>query len=78
MCLAVPMQILEIKGKSAKVELGGTQRSVRLDILNEEPQVGDYVIVHAGFALHLIDEKEAQITLNYFKEMLAYEAEIPE
>lgn len=78
MCLAVPMQIKEINGNSAKVEIGGTRRDVRLDILNQEPQVGDYVIVHAGFALHLIDEKEAQITLNYFKEMLAYEAEIPE
>ena len=78
MCLAVPMQIIEINGNSARVEISGIQRNVRFDILNLEPRVGDYVIVRAGFALHLLDEKEAQITLNYFKEMLAYEAEIPE
>lgn len=78
MCLAVPMQIKEIDGSFAKVEIGGTQRNVRLDLLDRVPQIGEYVIVHAGFALHLIDETEAQITLNYFKEMLAHEAEIPE
>jgi hydrogenase expression/formation protein HypC len=78
MCLAVPMQLIEINGNSATVEIGGTQRIVRLDLLNQVPRIGDYVIVHAGFALHLIDEQEARITLNYFKEMLAYAVEIPE
>ena len=75
MCLAVPMKVIEIDNNVAKVELGGTQRTVGLDILDPKPEIGDYVIVHAGFAINVIDEQEARITLDYFEEMLANEAE---
>ena len=68
MCLGIPMQIQEIEGNAAKAVLSGTTRLVYLDVLDEEVQVGDYVIVHAGFAIHKVDEKEAKETLDLFKE----------
>lgn len=78
MCLAVPMRVIKIEDNTAKVEIGGTEKTVRLDIIDQKPEVGEYVIVHAGFAINVIDEEEAQITLGYFEEMLADEAEISE
>ncbi|MBU1054676.1 MAG: HypC/HybG/HupF family hydrogenase formation chaperone [Proteobacteria bacterium] len=71
MCLAVPMEIKKITGHVAIVEYEGTKKEVRLDIIDQQPQVGDYVIIHAGFALHRIDEEEAQKTLKYWEEILA-------
>jgi len=68
MCLGIPMQIREIDGNVAKAALSGTERLVYLDVLDEEARVGDYVIIHAGFAIHKIDEKEARETLDLFKE----------
>ena len=68
MCLGIPMKIREIDGNVAKAVLSGTERLVYLDVLDEEVQVGDYVIIHAGFAIHKIDEKEARETLDLFKE----------
>jgi hydrogenase expression/formation protein HypC len=62
------MQIREIDGNVAKAILSGTTRLVYLDVLDEEVQAGDYVIVHAGFAIHKIDEKEAKETLDLFEE----------
>jgi len=62
------MQILKIDGNVAKAVLSGTTRQVYLDVLDEKAQVGDYVIVHAGFAIHKIDEKEAKETLDLFEE----------
>ena len=78
MCLAVPMKILKIKDNQAQVEIGGTRREVRLDIVDRPPRVGDYVIVHAGYAIHVIDEREAKETLGYFEEMLSKDAETSE
>ena len=75
MCLAVPMKILKIKDHQAQVDIGGTRREIRLDILDRPPRVGDYVIVHAGYAIHTIDEREAKETLGYFEEMLSADAE---
>ena len=62
------MKIREIDGNVAKAVLSGTERLVYLDVLDEEVQVGDYVIIHAGFAIHKIDEKEARETLDLFRE----------
>lgn len=73
MCLAVPMQVLELHENMAIVDVGGARKAVRLDIIDRQPEVSDYVIVHAGFALRCIDEKEAQITLQYFEEIFANE-----
>ena len=74
MCLAVPMEVTRIDGNRAWVSVGGTKREIRLDIVDERPTLGDYVIVHAGFAIRRIDEKEARETLDLFRKMVAYEA----
>ena len=78
MCLAVPMKILTIKDSQAEVEIGGTRREVRLDIVDRQPRVGEYVIVHAGYAIHAIDEREAKETLDYFEEILSEDVEASE
>jgi hydrogenase expression/formation protein HypC len=71
MCLAIPMEVKEIRENWALVEYEGTRREVRLDIVDQRPELGDYVIIHAGFALHRIDEDEAKLSLAYWKEILA-------
>lgn len=70
MCLAVPIQIKSIDGQSAVVEIGGVRRTINL-AFTPEARVDDYVIVHAGFALSVLDEQEAQETLRLFAEMAA-------
>jgi len=74
MCLAVPMQITEIKDSQAIIAAGGVQRQISL-LLLPEAQVGDYVLVHAGFAIQRLDEAEAQETLRLWAELLAAEGE---
>jgi hydrogenase expression/formation protein HypC len=73
MCLAIPMEVLKIDGQSAEVQVGGTRHVVRLDVISEFPEVGDYVIVHAGFALTRLDREEAIATLKLFEEGLNIE-----
>jgi len=68
MCLAVPMQILSIDGDHGVVEISGIQRTVGLQLI-KDPQPGDYIIVHAGFAIQKLDEAEALETIALFKEM---------
>jgi hydrogenase expression/formation protein HypC len=62
------MQILSVRGNVATATLSGTTRSIYLDILDDDVRVGDHVIVHAGFAIHKIDEDEARETLRLFRE----------
>ncbi len=61
------MKIVEVNWPDAKAELGGVIRDVRLDLL-EDVKVGDYVIIHAGYAIQKLDEKEAQETLKLLRE----------
>ena len=68
MCLAVPAKILSIQGALAKVELSGVTQDVSLMLL-PEAKVGDYVLVHAGFAMQIVDEKEAEETYALLDEM---------
>ncbi|MBL7081873.1 MAG: HypC/HybG/HupF family hydrogenase formation chaperone [Candidatus Omnitrophica bacterium] len=68
MCLAVPMKIMEIKANQALVELGGLRKKINLGLL-EKISVGDYVVVHAGFAIQKLDEKEARKTLSALRQM---------
>lgn len=70
MCLAIPTQIKSIDGLMAEVEMGGVRRRVSL-VLTPEARVGDYVIVHTGFAISVLDEEEAQESLRLFAEMAA-------
>jgi hydrogenase expression/formation protein HypC len=59
MCLAVPVRILAIEGLQAECGVGGTRVRARLDLL-EDAQVGDWVLVHAGFAIAKVDSTEAE------------------
>ena len=68
MCLALPMKVIKIKDKEATVELGGVKRKVNLQLL-EEANIGDYLLVHAGFAIQKLDEEEAEKTLSFLKEI---------
>ena len=73
MCIAVPGKIESIDKKGAAlVDFGGLKTRVRLDLL-PEADVGDFVIVHAGFAIQLLDDEEARETLAIFEEIFKYE-----
>ena len=69
MCLAIPMKIVELKeNQMATVDAGGATRDIALDLV-PMAQVGDYVLVHAGFAIEVVDAQYAQETLDLIQEM---------
>lgn len=68
MCLAIPVRIRSIAGVEAEVEAGGVSRKVSL-ALTPEARVGDYVLLHAGYAINVIDEAEAEKTLELFAQI---------
>lgn len=68
MCLAIPLEITEIKGNLAKVSVGDTEREVYLDLI-DDVRIGDFILVHAGFAIEKLDREEAKKTLALFEEM---------
>jgi hydrogenase expression/formation protein HypC len=70
MCLAIPSKIIEIENQVATIDVDGVQTHASL-LLLEDVGIGDYVIVHAGFAIHKIDEGEAMESLKLLKEALA-------
>ncbi len=74
MCLAIPAKIVEIRDGMGIIDMEGTRREVSL-LLLEDPKVGEYVIVHAGFAIHKVDEREAQESLKVLRELAAFAAE---
>ena len=67
MCLAIPSMIVEIEDEMATIDVGGVKRKASL-LLVEDALVGDYVIVHAGFAIRKIDEEVARESLKYLRE----------
>jgi len=71
MCLAVPGRIVSIEGDDADVDFGGVIRRTNLTMV--EAEVGDWVLIHAGFAIEKVDEEEAQRTLELWKEVLQHE-----
>jgi hydrogenase expression/formation protein HypC len=69
MCLAIPARVVELRsGDTALVDLGGIRKEISITLV-PEAQVGDYVIIHVGYALGLIDPEEAQRTLDMFDEL---------
>jgi hydrogenase expression/formation protein HypC len=66
MCLSVPGKVVEIQKNTAKVEIGGLLRDTCMDVC-PEVVVGDYVLIHAGFAIQKLDEKEALETLELLR-----------
>lgn len=73
MCLGVPMQVLEIHDDMVVAEIDGVQREASLMMLGDPVAVGDYVIVHAGFAISRIDPAEAEETLRIMREIFTPE-----
>ena len=71
MCLAIPSRITHIENNMATIDVDGVQREASL-LLLESAEVGDYVIVHAGFAIQKLDEAAALETLNFLKEAAAF------
>ena len=71
MCLAVPGKIIEIQDLLATVDISGVTRKISLMLL-PETKVGQFVLVHAGFAIQAIDEEEVKKTLELFKELEQY------
>ena len=77
MCLAVPMKVIKIQGdpddflngQIAVVDADGISKETRLDIVDHWPKPGDYLIIHAGFAIHTLDPLEAETNIRLMREM---------
>lgn len=71
MCLSVPSKVVKIdENNMATVEAMGVTREVTLDLMPEEVEVGDYILIHVGFAMGKIDEKSALESLKTYEEMI--------
>lgn len=68
MCLAIPTKIIKIDGDMAEVEIGGVTRKASIQLV-PEAKIGDYILLHAGFAIELLDEDEALETLEMLEMM---------
>ncbi len=68
MCLGIPVKIKSIKGNSAVVSAGGAKRAIGIE-LTPDAKVGDYVLLHAGFAIEVISADDAKETLKLLNEM---------
>ena len=77
MCLAIPMRVVKLQGGGdalldpdiAVVDADGMQKEVRLDLVDRKPEIGDYLIIHAGFAINCIDAENAEINLRLMREL---------
>jgi hydrogenase expression/formation protein HypC len=75
MCLAIPAKVLEVQGSLATVDFGdGTLREVNVSLV--DASVGEYVIVHAGFAIEVLDRAEAEQTLALWRELLRQDSAV--
>lgn len=74
MCLAIPAKVVDVKGDKAEVDFGeGVLREVNITLV--QTRVNDYVLVHAGYAIQVLDEKEALETIRLWNEILDAEVE---
>ena len=80
MCLAIPGKIVEFtdeENQIAQVEVGGVRRHINIAMLDRDDlRIGDYVLIHVGFAMSKVDEKEAEATLRLLQDLGSYEAEV--
>lgn len=80
MCLAIPgkiVEIVDVDNHIAKVEVGGVKRNINIGMLGkDEARVGDYVLIHVGFAMSKVDEREAEDTLRVLKEIGEFDLEL--
>ncbi|MFH1459067.1 MAG: HypC/HybG/HupF family hydrogenase formation chaperone [Candidatus Omnitrophota bacterium] len=72
MCLGIPVKVKKIKGNTATVSTGSVEKQIGIE-LTPDVKVGDYVLLHAGFAIEIINEKVAQETLKLLEEMFSME-----
>lgn len=70
MCLAIPSKVIEIRDSMATIDVYGAQRDVSLLIMPEEVSIGDYVLVHAGFAIQKVDREAGEDALRLINEIL--------
>jgi hydrogenase expression/formation protein HypC len=73
MCVGVPMQVISIEGDVAMTEVDGVKREANLMLLDQDVTIGDFVIVHAGFAISKLDEEDARETLALMREVFTPE-----
>jgi len=73
MCVGVPMQVVSIDGDNIVAETDGVRRSASLMLLDDDVRIGDFLIIHAGFAISKLDEEEAQETLRMMREFFSEE-----
>lgn len=71
MCLAIPSKVIAINDNVAILETLGVQREASLDLMGESVKVGDYVLLHIGYVMSKIDEKEALESIELYQEMIA-------
>jgi len=74
MCLAIPALIQSIENDFAKVDIGGISRAISI-MLTPDAKVGDYVLIHTGYAISIVDQEEARETIKLFEEVARLEAE---
>jgi hydrogenase expression/formation protein HypC len=78
MCYAIPAKVTELKGDTAKVDYGGVSKKVNTSLI-DKLKIGDYVLIHAGFAIEKLDKKSAEESLEIIQNMIeAVEEEIKE
>ncbi len=70
MCLGIPSKIISIEGIKATIDVYGAQRDINIMLLEDQVKLGDYVLVHAGFAIQKLQEDDAKETLKLFDEYL--------
>lgn len=68
MCIAIPARVISIEGQEGDADIAGVQRRVSF-VLTPDVKVGDYVLIHTGYAINVIDEEAAQETLKLLEEM---------
>ena len=76
MCLSVPAKIIQIEGEYARVSIGGTEYKASLQLLDEKIGIGDYILLHTGFAIQKLSEEEAAETFRLLREIMEAEDSI--
>lgn len=70
MCLAVPAKVISVNGDKALADFGGIQKEIIITLVKERVKVNDYVLVHAGFAIQILDESSLNNIINVWSELL--------
>jgi len=74
LCLAIPAKVIKIEGEKAEVEIGGIRKEASLALVTDQGVgIGDYVLIHTGYAITKIDEEEAESILKTWREVMAAE-----